>query len=153
MIKLVAIGNRFMKDDGIAINVAELLEDRLSNLNIKVIIGETDCQNCFYLLNSEDYVFILDAQYIGSEPGSIHLFKLEEVISQPIGSFMQHDMSLIELMKLYGSKFKGYLIGIEIAEVDFGDELSSILKEKLHQICSDIEDTIKTIILEEVEYA
>lgn len=153
MIKLVAIGNRFMKDDGVAIEVAEILEDRLRNLNIEIIIGETDCQNCFYLLNQEDFIFILDALYKGTEPGSIHILKLEEVISQPSGSFMQHDMSIFELMKLYGSKFKGYMIGIEIAEVGFGDKLSPILKDKFEQICSKIERTIKEIILEEIDCA
>lgn len=153
MVKLVAIGNRFMKDDGVAIEVAEVLKNRFRNFNIEIIIGETDCQNCFYLLDQEDFVFILDALYKGTEPGSIHIFNLEDVISQPSGSFMQHDMSIIELMKLYGSKFKGYIIGIEIAEVGFGDKLSPVLKEKFQQICSEIERTIKEIILEEIDYA
>jgi hydrogenase maturation protease len=153
MVKLVAIGNRLMKDDGVAIEVAEILKDRLSNLNIEIIIGETDCQNCFYLLNQKDFVFILDALYKGVEPGSIHIFKLEDVISQPLCSYMQHDMSIIELMKLYGSKFKGYIIGVEIAEVGFGDKISPVLKEKFQQICSDVERTIKEIILEEIDYA
>lgn len=153
MVKIVAIGNRFMKDDGVAIEVAEILADRLSNMNIEIIISETDCQSCFYLLNQGDFVFILDAFYRGTEPGSIHIFKLEEVISQPLGSFMQHDMSIIELMKLYGSNFKGYIIGIEIAEVGFGDEISPVLKEKFKQICSDVEKIIKEIVLEEINYA
>ncbi|MEQ8199655.1 MAG: hydrogenase maturation protease, partial [Clostridiaceae bacterium] len=71
MMKLVAVGNRYMKDDGIAIEVAEILEDRLTDLNLEIIIGETDSQNCFYLLNKDDFVFILDALCIGTEPGSI----------------------------------------------------------------------------------
>lgn len=153
MVKLVAIGNRFMKDDGIAIEVAEKMADRLSDLQIETVIGETDCQSCFYLLNPEDFVFILDASYKGAEPGSIHLFKLEEVLLQPSSSFMQHDMSVIELMKLYGSKFRGYIIGIEIAEVGFGDKISQILKDKLQQICLDVEKLIKEIMLEENNYA
>jgi hydrogenase maturation protease len=153
MIKLVAIGNRLMKDDGVAIEVAKILEDRLSDLNIEIIIAETDCHNCFYLLDQEDFVLILDALYKGTEPGSIHIFKLEDVISQPCASFMQHDMSVIELMKLYGSKFKGYIIGIEVAEVGFGDKLSPVLKEKFQQICSKIETTIKEIVLGEIDYA
>lgn len=153
MIKLVAIGNRFMKDDGIAIKVAEYLKKRLKILNIEVIIGETDCQNCFYSLNQDDFIFILDAFYQETEPGNIHILRLEEAISQSSGSNMQHDMSIIELMKLYGSKFKGYMIGIEISELGFGDELSTVLKDKLPQICLKIESVIKEIILEEMNYA
>ena len=152
MVKLVAIGNRFMKDDGIAIEVAEKMADRLSGLHIETVIGETDCQ-AVLSFNPEDFVFILDASYKGAEPGSIHLFKLEEVLLQPSSSFMQHDMSVIELMKLYGSKFRGYIIGIEIAEVGFGDKISQILKDKLQQICLDVEKLIKEIMLEENNYA
>jgi hydrogenase maturation protease len=153
MVKLIAIGNRFMKDDGIAIKVAENLIDKLKNLNIQVIIGETDCQNCFYLLKQDDYVFLFDAIYTGSEPGSIHLLKLEEAVAQSSGASMQHDMSIIELMKLYKSNFRGYLIGVEIAELGFGDELSSALNEKFQEICLDVERTINKIILEEINYA
>jgi hydrogenase maturation protease len=121
--------------------------------NIEIVFGETDGQNCFYLLNQEDFVFILDAYNKGTEPGSIHVFKLEEVISQTSYSFMQHDMSIIELMKLYDSKFKGYIIGIEIDDIGFGNKLSSVLNEKFEHICSEIERTIKQIILEEADYA
>lgn len=153
MIKLVAIGNQLMKDDGIAIKVTKMLEDSLRNLNIEIIIGETDPYSCYYLLNQEDFVLILDALYKGTEPGSIHLFKFEEIIAQSFNTFMQHDMSIIELMKLYGSKFQGYLIGIEVAEVGYGDELSSILKEKFQQICLDTERTISKIIREDIDNA
>lgn len=153
MIKVVAIGNRFMRDDGIAIEVAEAIKERFGNQNVEIIIGETDCYNSFTLLESEDFVLIMDAFYQGTEPGSIHIFKLEEILSQPISSFMQHEMSIFELMKLYGSSYRGYAIGIEIAEVSFDVELSPILRGKFQQICSEMEKIIKRIIEEEISHA
>jgi hydrogenase maturation protease len=149
MIKLVAIGNRFMQDDGIAIHIAEDLEETLKELNLEIIIGETDCQGAFYSLDKDDFVIIMDAQYIGSEPGHIHLFSLEEAISKPSIYCMQHDMNIIELMKLYNQPFRGYLIGIEVASIALGYELSPILQEKFPLICSKIKALIKNIILEE----
>lgn len=149
MTKLVAIGNRFMKDDSIAIKVMECLIEKFKGLNLEIIIGETDCQGCFYLLNEHDFVIIVDALYMGLEPGQIHVFSLEDAISQPSSYCMQHDMSIIELMKLYNKIFKGYLIGIEVSEVDLGNELSPILQEKFPLLCSKIERLIKKIILEE----
>lgn len=142
-----------MKDDGIAIKVAENLEQSLHNLNVEVIFGETDCQSSFCLLNQEDFVFILDAFYEGAEPGSIHLFSLKNAMALSSGSLMQHDMSIIDLMKLYKSKWRGYFIGVEIAELDFGDELSSVLQGKFQQICLEVEKNIEKIILEEINYA
>jgi len=118
-----------------------------------VIIGETDFQNCFYLLDQDDFVFILDALSSGADPGSVHLASLEEVMSQPSLFSMQHDLSMVELMKLYGSQFKGYLMGIEIYEIGYGQELSTVLKDKLPQICRVIECAIKKIISEEITNA
>ncbi|PJJ27963.1 hydrogenase maturation protease [Lacrimispora celerecrescens] len=153
MVKLIAIGNRFMKDDAVAIKAAEILEDRLIRQDIHVIVGETDFQNCFYLLDEDDFVFILDALSSGAEPGSVHLTSLEDVMSQPSLFSMQHDLSMVELMKLYGSQFKGYLMGIEIYEIGFGQELSTVLRDKLPQICRVIECAIKKIISEEITNA
>lgn len=142
-----------MKDDGIAIAVAETLKGSLKNKNIQIIIGETDYQNSFHLLNQKDFIFILDAFYQGLEPGSIHIFKIEEILSKPLVSSMQHDMSIFELMKLYGSRFQGYVIGIEIGEISFGDELSPILKGKFQEICLEIQQIMNRIIEEEISYA
>ena len=148
MIKLVAIGNRFMKDDGIAIQVVERLEQSLKNLNIEVIIGETDCHSSFYLINPQDFVFILDAFYEGAEPGSLHLWTLEEAMANSSGSPMQHDMSMIDLMRLYNCKWNGWFIGIEIAELGFGEGLSPVLQEKIQDICLEVKQNIEKLILE-----
>ena len=149
MMKLVAIGNRCMKDDGVAVRAAELLEDELAPMGVQVIIGETDCQSCFYSLDKDDFVFLLDAVFTGKKPGSLHLFSLEEAVSQSFNPFAQHDMGLIELMKLYGSNFNGCLIGLEISEIGFGTDLSPVLKDKLPKLCEEIKDTIKKIIGEQ----
>ncbi|GLC82817.1 hydrogenase maturation protease [Lacrimispora brassicae] len=153
MVKLVAIGNRFMKDDAIAIKAAEMLEDRLTQQDVHVIIGETDFQNCFYLLDEDDFIFILDALSPRAEPGKVHLFRLEDIMSQPSLFSMQHDLSMVELMKLYRVRFRGYLIGIEISEIGFGHELSAVLRDKLPQICREVETAIQKILWEETVYA
>lgn len=152
MIKLVSIGNRFMKDDGIAIAVAEYFKEKPADLNIDIVIGETDCLGCFYSLNENDLVIILDAICTGAEPGSIFVFSLKEVMAQASAFCMQHDMSMIELMRLYNRDYKGYFIGIEIADIDFGDELSPVLHEKLPQICSEAERIIKNIAKRDTAY-
>lgn len=151
--KIIAIGNRLMKDDGIAIEVAENLRERLKGYNIELLIGETDYESCFYHLKKEDFVVIIDAISIGAESGSIHMFKLEEVLSQPSDYNMQHDMNIIELIKLYNMPLKGYIIGIEAADIGIGKELSPILREKFPQICSTIENVILELITEEKNYA
>lgn len=137
-----------MMDDGIAIAVLENLRSNLESMGIEVIIGETDFQFCFYLLKEEDFVIILDATYSGAILGSVHLFKLQEAITEYKETNSQHDISVFDLMGLYLKPLKGYLIGIEIAETEFGCELSEALRAKFKGICVEVERIICEIIKE-----
>jgi hydrogenase maturation protease len=148
MIKVIGIGNRLMMDDGIAIEVLENIKDRLESMGVKIIIGETDLQFCFHQLKGDDFVIILDATYSGAVAGDIHTYNLQVAITAYAETNFQHDMSIFDLMKLYSKPLKGYLIVIEIAEIDFGCELSEALKKKFYDICLEIEKIICKIVKE-----
>lgn len=148
MIKVIGIGNRFMMDDGIAIAVLECIKDKLESIGIEVIVGETDFQFCFHLLKEDDFVIVLDASYSGSVAGNIHTYKLQDAITAYGETNFQHDMSIFDLMRLYSKPLKGYLIGIEIAEAEFGCRLSEALKEKFNNICVEVERIICEIVKE-----
>lgn len=148
MIKVIGIGNRFMMDDGIAIEVLENIKTRLESMGIEVIVGETDFQFCFHQLKGDDFVIILDAAYSGAVAGDIHTYNLQETITAYAETNFQHDMSIFALMKLYSKPLRGYLIAIEIAEIKFGCELSEALKEKFYGICLEVEKIIYKIVKE-----
>jgi hydrogenase maturation protease len=150
-IKLIAIGNRMMKDDGIAITVVEKMMDKLKEQDIEVIIGETDYQFCFYSLRDDHFTIILDAASSGGEPGSIHIYSLQEAIESYQKGYSQHDISLLDLIGFYSKPSKGYLIAIEVKDIDFGVGLSETLISKFDDICLEVENTIKKI-LEEVRH-
>lgn len=139
MIKAIGIGNRLMMDDGVAIAVLEHISEKLESMGIKVVIGETDFLFCFRQLEEEDFVIVLDAAYTGAAPGSIHICRLQEALAAYRESDSQHDMSLLEFMKLYAKSLQGCFIGIETAEVKFGYELSETIKSKFNSICLEIE--------------
>lgn len=149
MLKLVAIGNRFMMDDGVAIAVTEKLRNRLESLGFEVILAETDFLFCFHLLNANDFVIFVDAASIDGNPGSIHVLELQEAVSGYQRPGSQHEMSLFDLMRLYPKSLKGYLVCIEIAETGFGCELSGLLSGKLEDICLEIECVIHKIVKEQ----
>lgn len=148
MIKVIGIGNKLMMDDGIAIAVMESIRNKLESMGIEVIIGETDFQFCFHLLKEDDFVIILDAVYSGAVAGNIHTYKLQDAITAYKETNSQHDMSIFDLMRLYPKPLKGYLIGIEIAEVEFGYELSQALRGKFKDICVEVERIICEIVKE-----
>ena len=137
-----------MMDDGIAIAVLENLRDKLESVGIEVIMGETDFQFCFHMLKEDDFVIILDAAYSGAVAGSVHSYKLEEAITSYGETNSQHDMSIFDLMRLYLKPLKGYFIGIEIAEAEFGCELSDAIKIKFNAICLEVERNICKILKE-----
>ncbi len=148
VIKVIGIGNRFMMDDGIAIKVLENIKNRLESMRIEVIIGETDFQFCFHMLRKDDFVIILDAAYSGTVPGNIHIYNLQEAITGYGQTNFQHDMSILDLMRLYSKRLKGNLIVIEIAKTEFGYELSEVLKDKFNGICAEVERIICEIVKE-----
>lgn len=137
-----------MMDDGIAIAVLENLKNNLESMGIEVIIGETDFQFCFHQLKEEDFVIILDAVYLGTIFGSVHLYNLQEAITAYGETNSQHDMNVFDLMRPYSKPLRGYLIGIEIAEIGFGCELSEALKKKFYDICVEVERIICKIVKE-----
>ncbi|MHB1152381.1 MAG: hydrogenase maturation protease [Eubacteriales bacterium] len=151
--KLIAIGNIFMKDDSIGILTAEYLKDKFDEKDIEIIIAETDYQYGFDLIGEDDFIIILDSLYMENNPGSIHVFKLSDALKTPVYNRGQHDMNIIDIMKLYNKEYRGYIIGIEAAEIDFGNELSPVLNEKFPEICLKTEILLREFLKEEQNFA
>ena len=140
-----------MKDDGIGLLVAEELEKRFLRRELEIIYGETDSEACFYSLNPDDFILILDAMSSGDRPGSVKIFSLEEIMEQVSNPIMQHDMSFLDMIRLYRFPVRGYLIGIEAAIIVPGCELSTVLKRQFPHICRKTEDIIREILSKELK--
>lgn len=147
-IVVLGIGSRVMKDDGIAVKVAEAIKERMVSEGIEIIIGETDFQFCVDAIKEDDFLIVLDAMYSGEKPGSINIFPLDDVLLNRSKLCSQHDMSLLDLITFKLPGIYGYMIGIEAAEVGFGIELSSLLSERFEPICQEVESTIWRIVKE-----
>lgn len=146
MIKVIAIGNRLMKDDGIAIMVLENIRRQLESMGIEVIIGETDFEACFHQLSEDDFIIIVDAVYKDLPAGRIHIDNLQNAVTNCGKPDVQHDASIFDLMRLYRKALKGYLIGIEIAEIGIGYGVSEPLKKEFSGICFKVERIINKMV-------
>lgn len=140
-----------MKDDGIGLLLAEELERRFLSSELEITYGETDSEACFYSLSPDDFILILDAMSSGDRPGTVKLFSLEEIMERISNPAMQHDMSFLDMIRLYRCSVRGYLIGIEAAIIAPGLELSTVLKRQFPHICRKTEDIIRDILLEEAK--
>lgn len=145
MIKLVAMGNILMEDDGIAIVVAELLKEQLTRMGIQVICGETDTGYCIANLTGCDYLILLDATSLGKEPGRITRMPLQ---NQPAagGKLSQHGILLTNLLHIYFPQLQGVLLGIETAGISFCRGLSPKLADRLEDITKEILNIIRDIL-------
>ncbi|MBB6218612.1 hydrogenase maturation protease [Anaerosolibacter carboniphilus] len=144
--KLIAIGNRMMKDDGVAIHIAQHLKDYLYVQDIQLIIGETDVDYCIGQIDDGDDLIILDAAYGEGTPGSIHVHPLENMNLSDKLCFTQHQPSLVEGLRIYKKSVKGVFIGIEVAEISFGLELSQTIDVLLQHICENVKKCIETYV-------
>jgi len=140
--KVIAIGNRLMMDDAVAVIILEKIENILEYNGIEAIIGETDVEFCFSKLNEVDTFYIIDSTYYGNSPGTVTFKSLDYIKKIGVQSKSIHSLGIIELINMYKMDIKGYFIGIEIANIDINIELSQVLQGKIEYISKKILDFI-----------
>lgn len=143
MIKIFGIGNPLLKDDGIGLKVTETLKE---NEQVKIYQTEIFVEDALEQIEETDYVVIIDAVQLDRHVGEIHFLSFEECgrLIQP--KVFCHEMSLLGTLLLEYPMIKGELIGIEIAEVDYGEELSFELSQNLSKIIDQVTLHINALI-------
>lgn len=141
-IKVIAIGNVIMGDDGIGIRVLEKIRNRLEERGMECIIGETDFDYCISKISKEDFIFIIDAAYCGKNIGDVTVFSFEEYDLMKYG-ISQHGICLYNMLPLGLRAVKGYIIGIEIKNVNFSILLTKEISDKLDDICENVINSMK----------
>ncbi|MBZ9685317.1 hydrogenase maturation protease [Clostridium estertheticum] len=136
--KVIAIGNRLMMDDAVAVMILERIKNKLEDKNIETIIGETDVDFCFSKLNQQDIFYIIDSTYYGNVPGTVTFKNLKDIKNTRGYCRSIHSLGLMELVNMHKMDIKGYFIGIEIANIDINIGLSNLLQGQLDYISRDI---------------
>ncbi|WP_333860720.1 hydrogenase maturation protease [Clostridium sp.] len=136
-VKVMAIGNILMEDDGVAIVVLEKITQNLTKNNIEVIIGETDFEYCISLIEEEDFIFFIDAAYYGKNPGELTINSLAKYQYRK-KYCTQHSYNVIDLIKSYYKTVNGYIIGIEVGKVSFKFGLSKEIQENINIISKNV---------------
>lgn len=132
-----------MSDDAIGNLIAEELKEVLEKDRVEVIVGETDIEYCLSCVEDGDVLFIIDATLYGLVPGTLSILKLDSCKGEYDKGYSQHQLSLIKLLNNCSvKKVSGYVIGIEVSNVDFGLEISEILKINFNEIKQKVYDFI-----------
>lgn len=133
-ILVLGIGNRLMGDDGIGLYVVEKLMQENKDENVRYTIGETDVYFCLEQIKESEKLVIVDALDAGESPGDISINRLEDSEKNISICLSQHDLHLIDLIRLYGIKTEVILIGIKPFDISVRAGLSNILLDKLENI-------------------
>lgn len=143
-LKLIALGNILMKDDGIGIFIAKAIEEERKEQGMEVIYAETDFGCCISKLKEWDSIIILDAANFGKTPGDLTIIPFKNCSSERY-SRPQHSGILLDVLKIYYPKLFGYILAIETKEITFGFGLSDTLQNKKKDIIKKISDFLNLL--------
>jgi hydrogenase maturation protease len=135
---IIGVGNVLLKDEGIGVHVVRALQEMsLASADVEVVDGGTS-PDALDRAEGADKLIVVDAARGGGEPGTVYRFRPDDVSEEPKLLTSLHDLGLLDslkMMRLVGNPPREtVIIAVEPAEVDWGLELTSALKEKLPAI-------------------
>ncbi len=127
-ILFVGIGNVLKQDDGAGVYISRMIEE---NSNIRTLTVEVSIENYIGKINSlnHDTLVLIDCMDTGSQPGSVVFLPVEEVTDI---TFNTHNISLKNIAVFFTSEV--YILGIQPVSVDFGENISDIVRIRADDI-------------------
>lgn len=124
----IGIGNLLKQDDGIGVYISQRITE---NDTVRVITVEASIENYIGKINSIDYdtLVLLDCADIGKKPGSYELLPVDRINDM---TFNTHNISLKRISEFFRNEV--VLLAIQPEKVDFGENLSYLVKEAGNKI-------------------
>jgi hydrogenase 3 maturation protease len=122
-ILFVGIGNILKSDDGAGVYISRNLEE---TDNVSALTVEVSIENYIGKINSlnPDILVLIDCMDLGEEAGIYKLLNINQV--QDL-TYNTHNISLKKLKDFF--RMPVFILGIQPANLDFGENLSYLVKE------------------------
>ena len=137
-IVIIGIGNVLLKDEGIGIHVINELEKYKLPSNVEIYDGGTGGFKLIDLMHGANKVIFIDAVETGKAPGTIIVFKSEDVrLTYQKRKYSLHDTDLLEVLKmasLLDNTTEIKIIGIQPKKIKYSTTLSQELKDSIPNI-------------------
>lgn len=140
-ILVLGVGNILLRDEGVGVRIVEALAERYRfSPNVELMDGGTLGVRLLEPIGRAQFLIVVDAVRMGSEPGRLHQLPLDE-IAKPIASRSSlHQLDLVESLayaELLGNRPEGILIGIEPCDISpWSMEFSLAVQNGFEAICS-----------------
>jgi hydrogenase 3 maturation protease len=127
-ILFVGIGNLLKKDDGVGVYISSGIDNKL---NIEALTVEVSLENYIGKINKidPDILVLIDCVEMGSVPGTSKLMSVSHLDDL---TFNTHNISLKRVSDFF--KMPVYLLGIQPEKIDFGENMSYLVKEEAKKI-------------------
>lgn len=138
---IISVGNPLKSDDNIGNLILNKIKHTYKDKNYHFFEGGANPENFIEPLRkiNPNSIFFIDVAIFDGEVGDVKLFKLEDIIDMNIST---HYFP-ISIFKKYFPKSRLVLIGIKPKLIDFGEELSPELKDRLPEIIEKVKRTIE----------
>jgi hydrogenase maturation protease len=145
-IVILGIGNLLLKDEGVGIQVIQLLEKETLPPGVELVDGGTSTLDILPLLQGADKIIVIDAMKAGGEPGSIYRCRPADLVPTEDAPMSLHHIDFIQALKM--NKMLGVdleprtiIFGVEPQEIEWEIGLTPALEEKM--------PILKKLVLEE----
>jgi hydrogenase 3 maturation protease len=134
----VGIGNLLKKDDGVGAYISKRI---ISRGNILSLTVEVSIENYIGKINSidPDILILIDCMEMKSDPGTFRIMTINHIQDM---TFNTHNISLNRICEFF--LMPVYFIGIQPEKIDFGENISYLVKKVADEI-------IQTINIQEVK--
>lgn len=140
-ILVLGVGNTLMQDDGVGIHVTEALESSPdAHPALQIIDGGTIGLALLPEIEEAAAVIVVDASEIGAEPGTMHVFRNEEIDRQLSGKRRTvHEVALLDLFA--AASIRGRmpaqraLVAIQPACTEWGTEATPAVRDAVEKAC------------------
>ena len=141
---VMGVGNTLLQDDGIGIHVTESLKASQEPCpDVDFIDGGTIGLSLLPEIEDADAVIIVDASEIGESPGTMRIFRNQEIDQQLSGKRRTvHEVALADLFAAAAirglSPAERVLIAIQPASTDWGLEPTPAVRASIPKACETI---------------
>ena len=131
-ILFVGIGNLLKKDDGVGVYISQRIRN---NASVSTLTAEVSIENYIGKINSldPDILVLIDCTDMRSAAGTFKLLFLKQIRDQ---TFNTHTISLKRLSEFF--RMPVYVLGIQPEKIDFGENLSYLVKNVADRIINQI---------------
>jgi len=134
-ILIFGIGNLLLCDEGVGVHVARALQQEELPPEVTTLEVGTAFLDALPALEQADRVIVVDAMRAEHAPGTIYRVPFEDCLKpECIASLHGFDLSRVMFMAGRESPPEMVVIGVEPARIEWGDELSPVIREAMPAI-------------------